>query len=90
MEDAVSQVTIGRWGKNLAIRLPGEIVKAAGLGNGERLEIETHDGEIVIRRADPRFTLEELFRGKSPEEWRTAYAEAFDWGPDVGREVVEE
>ena len=84
------QVTIGRWGKQLAIRLPGEIVKAAGLSNGERLDIETHDGEIVIRRAVPRFTLEELFRGKSPEEWRSAYAGAFDWGPDVGREVAEE
>jgi antitoxin MazE len=86
----VSQVTIGKWGKSLAIRLPGEIVKAAGLSNGERLEIETHDGEIVIRRAVPRFTLEELFRGRSPAEWRAAYAGAFDWGPDVGREIVEE
>ena len=84
------QITIGRWGKQLAIRLLSEIVKAAGLSNGERLDIETHDGEIVIRRAVPHFTLEELFRGKSPEEWRSAYAGAFDWGPDVGREVVEE
>jgi antitoxin MazE len=58
--------------------------------DGERLDIATHDGEIVIRRAVPLFTLEELFRGKSPEEWRADYAEAFDWGPDVGREVVEE
>jgi antitoxin MazE len=90
MEDRMSQVTIGRWGKNLAIRLPGEIVKAAGLSNGERLDIETHDGGIVIRRAVPHFTLEELFRGKSPEEWRAAYARAFDWGPDVDSEVVEE
>jgi antitoxin MazE len=58
--------------------------------DGERLDIATHDGEIVIRRAVPLFTLEELFRGKSPEEWRADYAEAFDWRPDVGREVVEE
>jgi antitoxin MazE len=86
----VSQVTIGKWGKSLAIRLPGEIVKTAGLSNGERLDIETHDGEIVIRRTVPRFTLEELFRGRSPAEWRAAYAGAFDWGPDVGREIVEE
>jgi antitoxin MazE len=85
----VSQAIVGRWGKNLAIRLPSEIVKATGLSNGERLDIETRDAEIVIRRANPRFTLEELFRGKSPEEWRAAYARAFDWGPDVGREVVE-
>jgi antitoxin MazE len=86
----MSQVTVGKWGKNLAIRFPGEIAKAAGLSDGERVEIETHDGKIVIRRAVPHFTLEELFRGRSPEEWRAAYARAFDWGPDVGREVVEE
>jgi antitoxin MazE len=90
MEDRVSQVTVGKWGKSLAIRLPGEIVKAAGLSNGERLDIQTHDGEIVIRRAAPHFTLEELFGGKSPEEWRADYAGAFDWGPDIGREVVDE
>jgi antitoxin MazE len=68
----------------------GEVVKAAGLSDSERVEIATHDGDIVIRRAVPHFTLKELFRGKSPEEWRAAYAGAFDWGPDVGREVVEE
>ncbi len=86
----MSQVTIGKWGKNLAIRLPGEIVKAAGLSTGERVEIETHDRDIVIRRVVPHFTLEELFRGKSAQQWRAAYARAFDWGPDVGREVIEE
>jgi hypothetical protein len=31
-----------------------------------------------------------LFAGKAPEEWRAAYASAYDWGPDVGREAVEE
>lgn len=86
----MSQVTVGKWGKNLAIRFPGEIVKAAGLGDGERVDIETHDGDIVIRRAVSHFTLEELFQSKTPEEWRAAYDGAFDWGPDVGREVVEE
>lgn len=86
----MSQVTIGKWGKNLAIRFPSDIVKAAKLRDSERLDIEIQDGHIVIRRRAPHFTLQELFHGKSPEEWRAAYAEAFDWGPDVGREVVEE
>lgn len=90
IEDTVSQVTVGKWGKNLAVRFPREIVKAAGLSDGERVEIETRNGDIILRRAVPHFTLEGLFRGKSPEEWRAAYAGAFDWGPDVGREVVEE
>jgi len=37
-----------------------------------------------------RQTLKELFQHKSPEEWRAVYADAFDWGADVGREIVED
>ena len=36
------------------------------------------------------FTLEELFRGKTAPQWRAAYAGAYDWGADVGREAIEE
>ena len=86
----MSHIRIGKWGKNLALRVPGDIASEIGLKEGEQVEIEAHDGGFVIRRAAPRFTLEELFAGKSPEDWREAYADAFDWGPDVGREIVEE
>jgi antitoxin MazE len=86
----MSYVTVGKWGKSLAVRLPAGIAGKAGLREGERVEIVAHDGDIVVRRATPRFTLGELFSGKSAEEWREAYAGAYDWGPDVGREVVEE
>jgi antitoxin MazE len=82
--------TVGRWGKSLAVRVPGDVAHAAGLREGERVVIEAADGDIVIRRDVPHFTLAELFKGKSAEEWREAYAGAFDWGPDVGREIVEE
>jgi len=85
----MSHSTVGRWGKNLAIRFPGEIVRAAGVREGEQVEIEARGHEVLIRRVVPRFTLEEMFRGRSPQEWRAEYAEAFDWGPDVGREIVE-
>lgn len=86
----MSHITVGRWGKSLALRVPGDIASETGLREGERVEIEARDGNIVIRRVAPRFTLEELFAGKSAEEWRDAYAGAYDWGPDVGREIVEE
>jgi antitoxin MazE len=86
----VPQAIVGKWGKNLAVRLPGQIAKAAGLTNGEHVEIQARDGDIVIRRPIPRFTLDELFRGKSARQWRRIYAAAFDWGSDAGREVVEE
>jgi antitoxin MazE len=86
----VAQAIVGKWGKNLAVRLPGQIAKAAGLTNGEHVEIQARDGDIVIRRPIPRFNLEDLFKGKSAREWRRIYAAAFDWGSDAGREIVEE
>jgi antitoxin MazE len=86
----MSQAVVGRWGKSLAVRIPGEVADAAGIAEGARVEIETQEAKIVIRRARPRFTLEELFRGKTAAEWRALYADAYDWGSGVGREVVDE
>ena len=86
----MSQAVVERWGKSLAERLPTEVADAAGIAEGDRVEIETHEAEVIIRRTSARFTLEELFSGKTPAEWRALYADAYDWGPDVGREVVEE
>ena len=50
----MSRVTVGKWGKNLAVRVPFEVAKASGLKSGERVEIETRDGDIVIRRGAVR------------------------------------
>jgi len=86
----MTHVTVGRWGKNLAVRFPGDVVSAVKLHEGEQVAIDTRGDEIVIRRLAPRFSLEELFHGRSPEEWRNAYANAFEWGPDIGREIVDE
>jgi len=46
----MSQATVGRWGKNLAIRVPLDVAKRTGLVDGELVEIEAQDGDIVIRR----------------------------------------
>jgi antitoxin MazE len=50
----MSQATVGKWGNNLAIRVPYEIARASGLCDGERVEVETVDGDILIRRPDAR------------------------------------
>jgi antitoxin MazE len=86
----MTHVTVGRWGKNLAVRLPGNIARAVGLAEGQRVEIESRDGEVILRRATQDVTLDQLFRGRTPAEWQADYANAYDWGPDVGRERIEE
>jgi antitoxin MazE len=47
----MAQVTVGKWGKHLAIRFLRETSRTAGISDGERLQIEVRDGEIVISRA---------------------------------------
>jgi len=46
----MSHSVVGKWGKNLAIRVPMDVARAAGLMDGEKVEIETQDGDLVVRR----------------------------------------
>ena len=46
----MSRVTVGKWGKNLAIRVPFEIAAASGLSEGEVVDIEARDGDLVVHR----------------------------------------
>jgi antitoxin component of MazEF toxin-antitoxin module len=86
----MSRAKVGKWGKSLAVRLPAEIARSSGFRDGEPVEVEARDGNIVIRHSPPSFKLSDLFKGKTPAQWRADYASAFDWGPDRGREIVEE
>lgn len=86
----MARAVIGRWGKNLAVRFPSEVAKNAGLRAGQAVEIAATDDELVIRKLPREFSIESLFAGKSSETWRALYRDLFDWGPDRGRERVEE
>lgn len=50
----MAEARVGRWGRNLAVRVPSEIARAAELSEGERVEIEMRDGDIVLRRSSAR------------------------------------
>jgi antitoxin component of MazEF toxin-antitoxin module len=50
----MSRVTVGKWGKNLAIRVPFELAETSGLSEGEEVEIESKDGDLVIHRPTVR------------------------------------
>jgi len=53
----MSRAILRRWGKNLAIRVPHDIVERTGLVDGERVRVEAQDGDIVIRRAGARIRM---------------------------------
>jgi antitoxin MazE len=85
----MSQATIGRWGRALAVRLPRDAARKLALGEGGRVEIDIEGDAIVIRKASAERALKDMFAGKSTETWRALYRDAYDWGPDAGRETVE-
>ena len=80
------QAHIARWGNSLGLRIPKDIAQRVGLREGTRVDIEVEGDRIVLSPARPRYVLAELLKGMTPE----AMPEAFDWGPDKGREVVDE
>lgn len=78
------QVQLARWGNSLGLRIPKDIANRFGLTEGGRVEVEAEGDHIVIRTDRPRYDLQDLLSGMTPEAMR----DAFDWGPDVGREDV--
>ncbi|MEA1651428.1 AbrB/MazE/SpoVT family DNA-binding domain-containing protein [Nitrospirillum sp. BR 11164] len=79
------QVQISRWGNSLGLRVPKDIASEVGLTEGDRVEMVAEHGRIVISPTRPRYQLADLLAGMTPD----AMGAAFEWGDDVGREVVE-
>jgi len=80
------RANVSRWGNSLGVRIPKDIAGRVGLSEGAQVDIEMENDRIVISPARPRYTLEALLRGMTPQ----AMHEAFDWGPDRGREAVDD
>jgi antitoxin MazE len=78
------QVQVARWGNSLGVRIPRAIAAAAGIGDGDKVEMVTKDHRIIMSLAKPRYQLEDLLTGITPSAMR----DAFDWGEDEGREQV--
>ena len=79
------KTTVSRWGNSLGVRVPKALAAEAGLTEGSRVDIVAEGTRIVISRPQPRYTLGDLLTGMTPQ----AMHEAFDWGADVGREIVD-
>jgi antitoxin MazE len=74
---------VAKWGKSLAVRIPGTCAQDLGLQAGMELDVSVVDGGLLLRRRQPpQFTLDELVAGITPEN---VHGET-DWGDAVGRE----
>jgi antitoxin MazE len=58
---------LDRWGNSLGIRVPRAVAEAAGLKAGDRVDISVEEGRVVIQPARPRYFLDDLLAGVTPE-----------------------
>jgi antitoxin MazE len=71
-----SQV-LSKWGNSLGLRVPKDIAERAGLSDGTRVNVEARDdGSVIIRKAQKRYTLEELVAGMTPDKEHPSWDDA--------------
>jgi antitoxin MazE len=76
---------LSKWGNSLAVRIPKGVAEQARLQEGDAVLIEVRGGRIEVRPAQRIPTLEELVAQITPGNRH----EETDWGPDVGKEIIE-
>lgn len=74
---------ISKWGNSLAIRLPKAVIESLRVREGEAVELDINADTLVIRAARPRYTLEELIAGITPDN----QPEIIEFSP-VGKEIL--
>ena len=79
-------VQISKWGNSLGVRLPRALAEEVGMAEGQKVSVTADGGKLVIAPVRRVYTIEELVVNMTPESVR----EAFDWGPDVGREIIDD
>lgn len=75
---------VARWGNSLALRLPRPLADQAGIAEGCPVEISVEAGVLVIRPTVPRYSLDELLAGITPDNLPD---ESFDDAPR-GQELL--
>jgi len=82
------KVAFQKWGNSLALRVPKAFADEIGASDGKAAEMTVNDGKLIVeikrpRRRKPRYTLDELVAGITPDNRH----EEIDWGPAVGNEA---
>lgn len=71
MSDAAAKSgKIARWGNSAAVRLPNAVLERAQLRIDNSVEVIVRADEIVIRRPQPRVTLDALLAKFDPAKHR--------------------
>ena len=80
------QVQVTKWGNSLGLRLPRALAQQTGIAEGQKVNIVAEGGRLVVEPVKSKRTMADMLVNVTPQAMR----EAFDWGEDVGREVVDD
>ncbi len=80
------RVVVSKWGNSLGLRLPKALTAEIGVSDGQKVDVRAENGRIIVEPVRKPFTLEQMMGNVTPEAMR----EAWDWGDDVGREIVDD
>ena len=77
---------IQKWGNSLAVRIPMVAAQSVNVREGTPVEVVARNGTIVVvPRKRPKYRLRDLLKNCKPNH---LHGET-DFGPDVGREVLD-
>jgi len=83
------QTSIRKVGNSAGMTIPAALFKAQGLSIGDTVDIEEHDGYLVVRKVTdkPKYTLEQLIA--QCDKNAPAMEELNDWetAEKVGNEI---
>ena len=86
--NTVATQSLQKWGNSDGVRLPKKVIKAAKLKLDQQLVVSLKGQSIILTpvQSDDDFTLDKMLEGVTPEN---VHGE-FDWGPDVGAEIIDD
>ena len=76
---------VQKSGNSLSINIPKAVALKARIYKGSRVSFDFKGGKILVIPQNGKGTLADLLKGFTPENRH----ELWDWGPDVGREIIE-
>lgn len=77
---------VQKWGHSLAVRIPAALAGQLKIAAGTQVEITTQNGSLLVTPCKrPKYSLKEMLKTCKPSQLHPAV----DWGPDVGREIID-
>lgn len=74
---------VKKWGNSLAVRIPAAIMESAHLSLNQPVDVRADNGCVIIEPVAPRYDLETLLAGITPENRH----HEVDFGLPQGKEI---